>query len=172
MTTTDNQRILDCIRRLVRLLRLSDRAAQALVGLSGAQLFVLNELGKTPALSLNELAERTRTDQSSVSVVVTRLVEAGLVSRERSRDDARRLVLTLTRSGRSALQKAPAVAQQKLLAAFEHLPPAERRRFADTFTAILDAVGADTAAPMLFEEEQNPPAPAPRRRKNAVSSGS
>ena len=167
VTTTDNQRILDCIRRLVRLLRLSDRAAQALVGLSGAQLFVLNELGETPALSLNELAERTRTDQSSVSVVVTRLVEAGLVSRERSRDDARRLVLTLTRSGRTALQRAPAVAQQNILAALEQLPAAERRRFADTFTAILDAVGAEAAAPMIFEDEQSP-RPQARRRKNAV----
>jgi len=171
VTTTDNQRILDCIRRLVRLLRLSDRAAQALVGLSGAQLFVLNELGKTPALSLNELADRTRTDQSSVSVVVTRLVEAGLVSRERSRDDARRLVLSLTRSGRNALQKAPDVAQQKLLAAFERFPAAERRRFADVFTAILDDAGADTAAPMIFEDEP-PPRPASRRRKNTVIRGS
>src|SRR5881296_2175368 len=66
---TDSQRILDSIRRLVRLLRLADRAAQNELGLSGAQLFVLQELGKTPSLSLNELAERTRTDQSSVSVV-------------------------------------------------------------------------------------------------------
>lgn len=173
MTTTDNQRILDCIRRLVRYLRLSDRAAQALVGLSGAQLFVLNELGKTPALSLNELADRTRTDQSSVSVVVTRLVDAGLVSRERSRDDARRLVLTLTKSGRAAVQKAPRAAQERILAALEHMPPAERRHFADTFTVILDAIGAESAAPMLFEDEQNPPPrPAPRRRKNTISSGS
>lgn len=171
MTTSDNQRILDCIRRLVRLLRLSDRAAQALVGLSGAQLFVLNELGKTPALSLNELAERTRTDQSSVSVVVTRLVEAGLVSRARARDDARRLVLTLTKSGRAAVQKAPAAAQERLLDAFDRLPAAERRRFADAFTAILDAAGAESAAPMIFEDEP-PPELAPRRRKNAVIRGS
>src|SRR5436190_13999887 len=108
---TDGQRILDSIRRLVRLLRLSDRAAQSRVGLSAAQLFVLHELGKTPALSLGELAERTRTDQSSVSVVVTRLVDAGLVTRDRAEHDARRLELRLTKSGRAALQKAPAVAQ-------------------------------------------------------------
>src|ERR1041384_4256440 len=93
---TDSQRILDSIRRLVRLLRLADRAAQNELGLSGAQLFVLQELGKTPSLSLNELAERTRTDQSSVSVVVTRLVAAGLVARDRDSRDARRLVLPPT----------------------------------------------------------------------------
>ena len=54
---TDTQRILDAVRKLVRLLRLADRAAQRDVGLSGAQLFVLHELGRTPELSLNDLAE-------------------------------------------------------------------------------------------------------------------
>ncbi|HJT18621.1 MAG TPA: MarR family transcriptional regulator, partial [Thermoanaerobaculia bacterium] len=107
---TDSQRILDAIRRLVRLLRLTDRAAQGQLGLSGAQLFVLHELGKTPALSLSELAERTRTDQSSVSVVVSRLVDGGYITRDRDSRDARRLVLNLTKSGRAIAEKSPPVA--------------------------------------------------------------
>jgi DNA-binding MarR family transcriptional regulator len=151
---SDSQRILDSIRRLVRMLRVSDRQAQAELGVSGAQLFVLTELGKTPAMSLNDLAARTLTDQSSVSVVVTRLVEAGLVTRERDERDARRLVLHLTRSGRALLQHAPAVAQERLLAVFDRLPDAERKRFADTFEEIVDDAGADDGpAPMLFEDD-------------------
>jgi DNA-binding MarR family transcriptional regulator len=151
---SDSQRILDSIRRLVRILRVSDRHAQADLGISGAQLFVLRELGKTPALSLGDLAARTRTDQSSVSVVVTRLVDAGLVTRDRDERDARRLVLHLTRSGRSLLQRATPVAQEKLLTAFDRISAEERRRFADTFEEIINSVGAeDGPAPMLFEEE-------------------
>src|SRR5205809_4312238 len=114
-TMTDSQRILDSIRRLVRLLRLADRAAQNELGLSGAQLFVLQELGRSPSLSLNELAERTRTDQSSVSVVVTRLVESGHVTRDRDTRDARRLVLNLTKTGKALLQKAPPAAQMAMI---------------------------------------------------------
>jgi DNA-binding MarR family transcriptional regulator len=151
---TDSERILDAVRRLVRQLRLSDREAQLRVGLSAAQLYVLYELGQTPAISLGELAERTHTDQSSVSTVVTRLVEAGLVQRERAGEDARRLELSLTRAGRAALQKAPPVAQERLLASIESLPAAERRRFAETFERLLDDFGADAARPpMLFEED-------------------
>jgi MarR family transcriptional regulator, lower aerobic nicotinate degradation pathway regulator len=151
---SDSQRILDSIRRLVRMLRVSDRQAQAELGVSGAQLFVLTELGKTPALSLNELASRTLTDQSSVSVVVTRLVQAGLVTRDRDTRDARRLVLNLTRSGRALLQNAPAVAQQRLLAVFDRLPDDERRKFADTFEEIVENVGGDDGpAPMFFEDD-------------------
>jgi DNA-binding MarR family transcriptional regulator len=151
---SDSQRILDSIRRLVRMLRVSDRQAQAELGVSGAQLFVLTELGKTPAMSLNDLAARTLTDQSSVSVVVTRLVEAGLVSRDRDDRDARRLVLHLTRAGRALLLNAPPVAQERLLAVFDGLPDDERKRFADTFQEIVDSVaGDDGAAPMLFEDD-------------------
>jgi DNA-binding MarR family transcriptional regulator len=154
---SDSQRILDSIRRLVRLLRVSDRQAQAELGISGAQLFALAELGKTPALSLNDLASRTLTDQSSVSVVVTRLVDAGLVTRDRDERDARRLVLHLTRAGRALLRKAPAAAQERLLNAFDRVPEDERRRFADTFETIIDSVGADEGpAPMIFEEEPDP----------------
>jgi len=154
---SDSQRILDSIRRLVRLLRVSDRQAQAELGISGAQLFVLRELGKTPALSLNDLASRTLTDQSSVSVVVTRLVEAGLVTRDRDERDARRLVLHLTRAGRTLLRRAPAAAQERLLNVFDRLPEEERKRFAGTFEEIIDAVGAeDGPAPMIFEEDADP----------------
>jgi DNA-binding MarR family transcriptional regulator len=153
---SDSQRILDSIRRLVRMLRVSDRQAQSDLGVSGAQLFVLSELGRTPALSLNDLASRTLTDQSSVSVVVTRLVEAGLVTRDRDARDARRLVLNLTRSGRALLQHAPPVAQERLLAVFDRLSADERKRFADTFEEIVDSVGGDDGpAPMLFEDDSS-----------------
>jgi DNA-binding MarR family transcriptional regulator len=162
---SDSQRILDSIRRLVRMLRVSDRQAQSELGVSGAQLFALTELGKTPSLSLNDLASRTLTDQSSVSVVVTRLVDAGLVTRDRDERDARRLVLNLTRSGRALLQNSPPVAQERLLAVFDRLPDADRKRFADTFEEIVDNAGGDDGpAPMLFEEDP----PARQRHLKAV----
>lgn len=154
MPVSDSQRILDSIRHLVRLLRLTDRAVQSELGLSGAQLFVIHELGKVPALSLSDLAERTRTDQSSVSVVVSRLVEAGLVTRERDRRDARRLVLNLTRAGRALAEKSPPAAQERIVEALERMPVADRRRFAETFgRLVVDVGGTEGAAPMLFEDD-------------------
>jgi DNA-binding MarR family transcriptional regulator len=159
---TDSQRVLDAIRRLVRHLRVADRAAQTELGLSAAQLFVLSELGKTPAISLGELAERTHTDQSSVSVVVARLVDAGLVQRERAGEDARRLELSLTRAGRSVVQRAPTVMQEKILNAVGTMPAAEQKRFADSFKRLLDEIGAEGKAPMLFEDEK----PKPRKKKS------
>ena len=151
---SESTRILDAIRRLVRHLRLADRAAQSELGISGAQLFVLAELGKTPALSLNDVAARTRTDQSSVSVVVSRLVESGLITRDRDTRDGRRLVLHLTDKGRGLLERAPAVPQELIINAVDRLPESARRKFADSLTALVDELGAEPGpAPMLFEDD-------------------
>src|SRR5437763_15520097 len=86
---TDAHDVLDAIRRIVQALRESSRLAESRVGLSGAQLFVLRTLAESPGLSLNEVAALTRTHQSSVSVVVTRLARDGLVRKRTAGRDAR-----------------------------------------------------------------------------------
>src|SRR4051812_6915818 len=83
----DARSVLDSIRRIVRALRVSSRRAELNVGLSGAQLFVLQKLAEGGRLSVNELAAKTLTHQSSVSVVVQRLSARGLVSSSRSAQD-------------------------------------------------------------------------------------
>ena len=74
-------RSMNAVRSIVRAFRVNTRAIELKMGISLAQLFVLQQLTERPADSLNELAERTATHQSSVSVVVRRLVERGFVSR-------------------------------------------------------------------------------------------
>src|SRR3954463_14128091 len=95
----DSQAVLDGVRRIVQALRESSRAAERRVGLTGAQLFVLQTVAANPGISLNALAARTRTHQSSVSTVVTRLVSRGLIRRTRSAGDGRTLELSLSASG-------------------------------------------------------------------------
>ena len=103
----DVRSVLDSIRRIVQALRVFDRSAEKQVGLSGAQLFVLGRLAAEPRLSLNELAERTHTHQSSVSVVVQRLVDRKLVKRTHDEADGRRLELSLTAAGAALSRRAP-----------------------------------------------------------------
>src|ERR1700735_1898970 len=103
--------ILNDLRLLVRELRVSARDAEKRLGISGAQLFVLQCLGEDEVLSMNELAERTHTDQSSVSVVVSRLVERELVERTPSAEDPRRAEVPLTPTGRRMVRFAPEATQ-------------------------------------------------------------
>jgi DNA-binding MarR family transcriptional regulator len=152
---------LDSFRRVVRLLRLSSREAEREVGLSGAQLFVLQKLSEAKMLSVNDLAECTHTHQSSVSVVAQTLVDKGLVARARAADDARRLELTLTPAAKSLMRKAPGAAQDRLIDAINRLPATTRKQLASGLSKLVEEAGlGDTEAPMLMDE-----APAPRKGK-------
>ncbi len=145
--------VLNALRQIVRSLRVSSRTAEQKVGLSGAQLFVLQCLARQSPCSVNELAARTATDQSSVSVVVSRLVARGHVRRTTSKTDRRRVDLTLTRSGRTLLEQAPEAAQDRLIAALAQLSTAELKSLARLLGKVVDIADVATEAPSLFFEE-------------------
>jgi DNA-binding MarR family transcriptional regulator len=150
----EGKRILNLVRQLVRALRLFDREAQAKHGISAAQVFVLHTLKEEEVLSLNELAERTATDQSSASVVVQRLVDAGYVSRTPRKDDRRHVELRLTSSGRAIVRRSPPPAQQKILAAVGAMKPRDRKAFAELLDGFVSEMGVrGPKAPMLFEDD-------------------
>lgn len=150
---SDVRVIMDRLRQIVRALRLSARAAEKSDGVTAAQLFVLQKLADSKAASLGELAGRTATDQSSVSVVVSRLVERRLVSRVGSKDDARRVEIQLTPSGRSLLQRSPQPAQVGIVRALVRLPLVKRRALARGLDALVLEMGIRQEPPMFFEEE-------------------
>lgn len=144
---------LDALRTIVQALRSGAGAAERRTGLSGAQLFLLQQLQSGPA-SINELAGRTRTHQSSVSVVVARLCRRGLARRRTDPRDARRVVIAISARGARVLQGAPAMPQERLIAAVSTLPAAERRSLARALGALARQVGPAGAKPVLFFEPE------------------
>jgi len=145
--------VLNSLRQIVRSLRVASRAAEQRVGLSGAQLFVLQCLARHSPCSVNELAARTATDQSSVSVVVSRLVSLRHVRRTTSKADRRRVDLSLTRSGRALLESAPEAAQDRLIASLSQLPKAEIKTLSRLLGRVVEAADASEQVPSLFFEE-------------------
>lgn len=150
--TPSRESVLKSIRLLVGGLRTASRDAEKKFGISGAQLYVLQKLSAESGLSMNELAERTLTHQSSVSVVVTRLEEKKLVERKKSAQDARRLEIRLTGKGKSILARAPNPVQNRLLKAIESLSESDRKKLASLLSALNTHAGFVGAAPLFFEE--------------------
>lgn len=143
---------MNALRRLVHALRASSTAVQRDTGVSGAQLFVLQQLAQQPVASLNELAARTRTHQSSVSAIVSRLAERRLVTRHPSAEDARRTEIALTPAGAALLADAPPTVQTSLVAALRRLTADQRRTLADGLEAWVESAGvAGGDAPFFFE---------------------
>ena len=147
---------LDALRRIFRVLRLSSGHAERELGIGSAQLFVMQQLAAAPARSVNELAERTYTHQSSVSVVVRRLVEQGLVTRRRARDDGRRRELSLTGAGRRLLARAPVPAQVRLIEGLATLSPSELTTLRRLLGRVVQGMGASDEPPSMLFTETSP----------------
>ncbi len=144
---------LDAIRRLVRTLRTSANEIERDTGLTSAQNFVLQLLSQAPAESMNELAARTMTDQSSVSVVVSRLEAKGLVTRAQSAADARRTRVEVTPAGRELLDGKQPTVQARLIRALESMSPDTLVLLEYQLTELTALMGAAHEPATLFFED-------------------
>ena len=146
-------RSMNAVRSIVRALRINTRAIESQMGISLAQLFVLQQLADRPANSLNELAERTATHQSSVSVVVRRLVDNGYVSRTTSAHDKRRIEIDVTPTGRGLLADAPSTIQLQLVTSLRKMSGSDQARLADLLDRWLRDARIDLASPPMLGED-------------------
>ena len=142
------------IRQIVRVLRVASRKTESTAGISAAQLFVLQQLGDGTALSLNELAERTLTDRTSVAWVVDRLRAQRLVDRTTDPSDRRRAAVQITAAGRRILRRAPDAPTTALVAALRRLDDRELTGLARSLRRLTEVLrAAGEPASMLFADE-------------------
>jgi DNA-binding MarR family transcriptional regulator len=148
------RRVMDALRRIVRGLSASARVLPGGSTVSGAQLFVLRQIDAVPGLSIGELAARTLAGQSTVSEVVTRLVERRLVARRASAADGRQSELTLTASGRRAIAAVEPTTQERLAGALTQLRADERETLATALESWVAAAHLGDEAPSMFLEDK------------------
>ncbi|HEV8409415.1 MAG TPA: MarR family transcriptional regulator [Gemmatimonadaceae bacterium] len=156
---------LDRIRTLVAVLTQSARAVERSTGITNAQLFLLQQLASAPSLSVSDLAARARTQLSTISIVIARLVRAGLAAKQRSSEDRRMAHITITPKGRRLLRHAPTPPTSALLRAIERLSDRDARALSGGVRALLDTLDLEpTVTTMLFEH-------APTRRSTPARPG-
>jgi len=147
----DSRRVLDSLRWIVRELRMAQSPVGPAAGLSAAQIFVLHTIREYGDLSVGDLAERTATDPSSVSVVVRKLHDKGLVGKQPSPEDHRRLLVTLTAAGARVAEHSPAPVQQVLMERMARLAPGQLHRLADLLEQVAPPREGGPA-PMFFQD--------------------
>ena len=97
------------------------RDVEQTCGITGSQLWILQEVSKTPDLGVSELAERLSIHQSTCSQLVEKLVTRGLIIKERSKIDQRRVGLSLSAEASGILKVAPGPAEGLLPEALQAL---------------------------------------------------
>jgi DNA-binding MarR family transcriptional regulator len=95
--------------------------------LTGPQLTVVKMLEQIGELSLSELSERIRAQNSTVTGIIDRMEREGLVIRERSKEDRRVVFIRLTPKGKKLAEDVPIETWEIFRDALESLTASEVR---------------------------------------------
>ncbi len=95
--------------------------------LTGPQLTVVKMLEQIGDLSLSELSERIRAQNSTVTGIIDRMERENLVTRERSKEDRRVVYIRLTAKGRRLAEEIPVEPMEIFRSALESLTATEVR---------------------------------------------
>jgi MarR family transcriptional regulator, organic hydroperoxide resistance regulator len=95
--------------------------------LTGPQLTVVKLLEQIGDLSLSELSERIRAQNSTVTGIIDRMERENLVTRERSKEDRRVVYIRLTAKGKRLAEEIPVEPMEIFRGALESLSAAEVR---------------------------------------------
>lgn len=141
--------VVQTVHRIFKVVDTFSRQALREFGVSGPQIWALRAIDAYAGLTIGGLAEKMYLHISTVSGILDRLEERGLIERRRSSDDRRVTRLQVTARGRGVLARAPEPPRSLVLRGLRALPAAELRRLRralDTLAAIMQVpseVGED-----------------------------
>jgi DNA-binding MarR family transcriptional regulator len=107
--------------------------------LTKQQYTLLAALEHNDGASQTVLVEITGIDRSTLAEMVRRMLEKGLLSRERTEEDQRANAVAISPTGRKALRSARNASDRAERALLEALPIAERQKFVRALAQIAQA---------------------------------
>ena len=139
------------LRRILRITELNSRKLAHKSELTASQLLVLHHVSQHGRSQPSEIAEAIALKRATVTVVINKLEDAGLVTRKRDTSDRRRVWITLTDAGVSALKHSPDLLQHRFVNGFQSLEQWEQSMIItalERVSALLEAEKVD-AQPVL-----------------------
>ncbi|BCJ32625.1 MarR family transcriptional regulator [Actinocatenispora thailandica] len=147
--------MIDSSRQRVAEVRAFNRFYTALLGLlendhlhlpyTLTEARVLFELGQADQVDLLEVRQRLGLDAGYLTRLVTKLAQAGLVTRERSATDARRQVVRLTEDGRDTYRELSRRSSDQIGELLGRLPEPAQQRLLAAMGTVRDVLGEPRA---------------------------
>jgi DNA-binding MarR family transcriptional regulator len=143
--------VIASLRRIIRAIDLHSRSLVQSYGLTGPQLVVLKELVDSSPCSVSALAHSVNLSQATVTGILDRLERKGMVVRERSDEDKRKVYVSPTDGAEEALAGAPPLLQEHFIEAFRQLPEWEQTLVLSSLQRIVSLMEAGDveAGPIL-----------------------
>jgi DNA-binding MarR family transcriptional regulator len=143
--------VVQALRRIIRAVDIHSRRLGDEHGLTAPQLAAMQEIHRVGRTSAGEVARRIHLSPGTVTGILARLEQRGLVCREPSTDDRRRVELRLTSGGVALLDRAPSLLQDRFRRALARLSDWEQHMLLASLQRIASMMDADDldAAPHL-----------------------
>ena len=129
------------LRVLVRAAQRHSTLVEQQCGVSGAQLWAMQEVYEKPGLRVGEVAERMAIHQTTASNLIDSLVKKQCIDKLRDPEDLRAVKLVLTRHGRQILKCAPDAQRGLLPDALSKLTEEQMRDLTKGLQALTEAAG-------------------------------
>ena len=100
------------------------------------QFAVLVNVLKTPGMSQTALVDASGIDRSTLTEVLKRMIDRGLISKSRTKEDQRANALFITERGRDMLAGALDATERAQARILEPLPAGDRNRAMDMLTKL------------------------------------
>lgn len=143
------EELLLALRKVIRATDLYSKQLNKLTGLTAPQLLILREVAAAPdGITASAVAQNITLSPATVSNVIDRLEHRELIHRERSTEDRRRVVLSLTPLGAERLAVAPKPLQEDFIRKFQGLADWEQSQLLaamQRIAAMMDAEHIDAA---------------------------
>jgi len=146
--------LLVSIRKVIRAIDLHSKQLTKSSGLTGPQLLIMIEIAQTQAITASQIAKAINLSAATITNILDRLENRGLIQRVRSVEDKRRVSLYLTDAGKECLIDAPEPLQEHFIKKFCRLEEWEQTLLLSSMQRIATMMDADDldAAPVLAIE--------------------
>lgn len=143
--------VLVSLRQIIRAIDLHSKKLERESGLTGPQLLVMQHIGIHGEMTSGVIAREVSLSQATVTSILDRLERKELLKRERSHNDKRKVIISLTEKGIRALEDAPALMQESFINAFSQLEDWEQSLMLSSLQRLSDMMNATDldAAPLL-----------------------
>lgn len=143
--------VLTSLRRVIRAIDLHSKQLVKTASVTGPQLRLLQLIRSQGDATASELADAMSLSQATVTSILDRLEDRGLIERVRSHTDKRKVHPRLTEGGNSLLDKAPAALQDNFVSKFDQLQTWEQHMIIASLQRLAEMMDAERidASPYL-----------------------
>ena len=112
------------------------------IGLTGPQLVILQEMSNLGEVTAGEIARAVSLSQATVTGILERLEKRGLLVRQRSEYDKRRVIVGITETGRQVLRNAPPLMPEAFVERFSSFQEWEQTMILSSLQRLVSIMGA------------------------------